>query len=103
MTDAAERVALPTEAEMNVAALRRRMQAVSRRLEDLSVSVRHRIDSLDRVPSPGVPNYATVAATVQREVLWGLANLSIDALTSPAADADVAKAREMGNDLRSGT
>ena len=56
-------------------------------------------DDLDRiaarvadVPTPGTRSYATLAGSVQHTVLWGLANLSLDSLTSDAHDADLAAA-----------
>ncbi len=48
-----------------------------------------------RVGQPGVTSYASVAARIQRAVAWGLANASLDRLTSDAVQADTARLRAL--------
>lgn len=67
--------------------LRSRMEKISARLRDMADAVDRHAADIDRVPTPGRASYGSVVASVQHEVLWGVANLSLDGLTSAAADA----------------
>ncbi len=46
----------------------------------------------DKPGISGVPRFANHATQVQHEVLWGLANLGLDNLTTNAAEADLHEA-----------
>lgn len=80
-----------TVERMTTAMIQRRLTDITRRLRDMADEVERAQSRLNRVPAPGVPTYATVVSNVQHSVLWGLANLSIDGLTTLAAEADVAR------------
>lgn len=66
-----------------------RINTVADRLRSLSDTVRQQ----QRAPMRA---YADLAAAVQHEVLWGLANLNLDGLTNAAAEADAARLAEEG-------
>lgn len=83
----------PTVTEMNVAKLDRRLDAIAEQLNRMAAEVRQHRARLTKVPAPGLTDYAGIAAEVQHVVLWGLANLAVDGLTRPAAEADASRAR----------
>lgn len=92
--DATEK--LPPSVEQYAAGhLRDRIQGVAARLRDLAERVDRFADDVSRVGGPGRSSYANVAAEVQHEVLWGLANLSLDGLTQAAETPDLARARRL--------
>lgn len=68
--------------------IRRRADRLRKMAEDLDRIA----DRVGDVPTPGTKSYATLAGSAQHTVLWGLANLSLDSLTSDAYDADWAAA-----------
>lgn len=80
--------------DMYLKSLDRHLGNIVQQLHELADDVaRHRTD-LGRVPAPGLPMYAGVVGRVQHQVLWGLANLSLDGLAEIAANADVARLTE---------
>lgn len=74
-----------TNEQFAVRYLDKRIDAIAERIRDLAARVeRSKVAGLDRPPA----SYGNVAAEVQHEALWGLANLHLDQLTVAAASAD---------------
>lgn len=67
------------------------VERIATRLHELADEVSRLHADIERVPAAGRPNFALVACDVQHEVLWRVANLSLDVLTRLAADADEAR------------
>jgi hypothetical protein len=66
------------------------------RLRDLADQLDRYASDVYSVPTPGRPNYVTIAVSVQHDVLWGLANLNLDNLTTRAAEADALRPTPYG-------
>jgi hypothetical protein len=61
------------------------------RIERVVANLRRMADAVEREGqrvTDGPSAYANVASSIQHTVLWGLANLHLDALTNAAANAD---------------
>jgi hypothetical protein len=82
---------LPTAEEYGRDELIRYIHRLAADLRGLAHTVELSALSVARVGAPGIPSYARVAARVQHDVLWGLANLSLDRLTAAAYDADAGR------------
>lgn len=71
----------------------RRIRSAATRLRSLADDLDRHAKDAEMVGQPQRPSsYAQVASTVQHDVLWGLANMSLDGLTTDAGDADIARA-----------
>jgi hypothetical protein len=81
--------------KMHADRVRSRMREISARLRDLADEVDRQAEWLDRIGEVNDRTYVTAIAGVQREVLWGFANLNLDNLTACAGDADAARARSV--------
>lgn len=68
--------------------LQSRIADVALRLRSLAATIDREASRVSGVPGPGIATYSEIASSVQHEVLWGLANLHLDSLTSNAAEAD---------------
>ncbi len=78
----------PTHEEYGTRFLGEKIQRIAAGLRDLADAVERRTDEIGRVGRPGLPSYARIAQDVQHEVLWWLANLHLDSLTTDAYEAD---------------
>jgi hypothetical protein len=93
MTDYVEpQIAADIETQ-NRTSLVSRMQTVAARLRDLAADVERYAERIENVPTAPVRSnvyvpYAEIVESAQSKVLWGVANLSLDGLTSDAAMAD---------------
>lgn len=72
---------------MHADELRNRLNTIAGKLKRLTETVESAASTLDR----GHTSYAAKAADVQYELLWGLANMDLPGLVTPASAADVAR------------
>lgn len=94
MSEPADTKRVKTLEEYSTDNLRRHARMVVKDLRHLADSVERSIEDISDVGSPGIPSYGYLAASMVKEVMWGLANLSIQRLGEDAARADVARAQE---------
>jgi hypothetical protein len=73
--------------------LRRDIERIVARLEQLAVEVQLATRGIDKMGKPGWGNYARVASNVHHTLAWGFANLNADSVITDAADADIARAK----------
>lgn len=72
---------------------------ITRRANKMAADLRRLAEAIEleatrgvaNVGKPGWPSYASVAATIQHEVMTVLMNLHVDALTTDACEADTAR------------
>lgn len=74
--------------------LKRSLAEMERRLSDLADEMAGYQRQLDQIPEPGASNFSSVISSAQSRVLWGVANLNLEALTVTASDADVELERQ---------
>jgi hypothetical protein len=77
--------------EVSADMLKSRFERIANSLRRLADGADAASGDVDDAAEGKRPNYSDIAARVQHEVLWGLANLGLDALISAARDADDAK------------
>lgn len=87
-TNAAEIAAMTMHAEFTQRRLRTQVTRTAARLRDLADEIDRIAGHIDSVPAAGTPMYANVASSVQHSVLWLVANLNLDQMTTTAAEAD---------------
>jgi hypothetical protein len=75
--------------------LKRRIVTIAHRLRQLAEVVEREATTVERVGSPGVSAYAYAASHVQHAITNAIPNLNLDALTTDAADADMARTRAL--------
>ena len=71
--------------------LTRRAARMAADLRRLAERVEQEASQADRVPSPGLASYASIAANIQHQIMNALPNLQLNALTTLAQDADAAR------------
>lgn len=66
---------------------------IASRLRGMAEEIDRHANDIKLIGTPGHPMYGSIASRVQHALLWGLANLSADALTTDASEADIARAK----------
>lgn len=80
-----------TEEQMYAQFLGQTITGIAAKLRRMADSVEHQGQQVARVGGPGRPGYASLAAEVQHDLLWGFVNLHLDRLVQEAGDADIAR------------
>lgn len=94
MSEPADTKRIKTLEEYSADDLRRHARMAVKDLRGLADSTERWIERIPDVGSPGIPSYSYLASVIVKEIMWGLANLSIQRLGEDAASADVARAQE---------
>jgi hypothetical protein len=71
----------------------RKITDISTALHDLAREIERQTASVERVGTPGVPNYSTIARSIHQKVMSALPQLGVDVLIDHAATADIARAK----------
>lgn len=88
MSDTDDRTTERVSAEF----MARRIRSAANRLRSLADDLERHAKDAETVGQPQRPSsYAQVASTVQHDLLWGMANMGLDGLTTDAWDADAAR------------